>query len=57
VANDITDADSGFGTDTNKVTLIDRDGKIDSLPLLSKQEVADKILDREVEFLAKKAGR
>ncbi len=53
VANDITDADSGFGADTNRVTLIDRDGKIDSLPLLSKREVADRILDRVVELLAK----
>ena len=57
VANDITDADSGFGTDTNKVTLIDRDGKVESLPLLTKREVADKILDRVVGLLAKKAKR
>ena len=48
VANDITDADSGFGTDTNKVTLISRDGKIENLPLLTKREVADRILDRVV---------
>jgi phosphopantothenoylcysteine decarboxylase/phosphopantothenate--cysteine ligase len=48
VANDITDAKSGFDVDTNKVTLIDRDGKIDSLPLLTKREVADKILDKVV---------
>jgi phosphopantothenoylcysteine decarboxylase/phosphopantothenate--cysteine ligase len=54
VANDITDADSGFGSDTNKVTLIDRDGNVDSLPLLSKREVADKILDRVVRLLAEK---
>jgi phosphopantothenoylcysteine decarboxylase/phosphopantothenate--cysteine ligase len=46
VANDITDAASGFGADTNKVTLIDRRGKVESLPLLSKREVADKILNR-----------
>lgn len=46
VANDITDADSGFEADTNKVTIIDRDGRIESLPLLSKREVADKILDK-----------
>ena len=57
VANDITDADSGFGTDTNKVTLISRDGKVDSLPLLTKREVADKILDRVVKILDRKAKR
>ncbi len=46
VANDITDAKSGFDVDTNKVTLIDRDGKTEKLPLLTKREVADRILDR-----------
>jgi len=54
VANDITDTDSGFTVDTNKVTLISRDGKAESLPLLSKREVADKILDRVVGLLAKR---
>ena len=53
VANDITASDSGFGTDTNRVTIIDREGKIDSLPLLSKLEVADKILDKVAELLSK----
>jgi phosphopantothenoylcysteine decarboxylase/phosphopantothenate--cysteine ligase len=57
VANDITDAKSGFGVDTNKVSLIDRSGEIDSLPLLTKREVADKILDRVVGLLAKKIGK
>ena len=53
VANDITDPESGFGADTNKVTLIDRDGKVEDLPLLSKREVADKILDKVVGLLKK----
>ena len=57
VANDITDKDSAFGSDTNKVTLISRDGKIDSLPLLTKREVADRILDKVAELLGKKARR
>ncbi|MBN1367688.1 MAG: bifunctional phosphopantothenoylcysteine decarboxylase/phosphopantothenate--cysteine ligase CoaBC [Dehalococcoidales bacterium] len=48
VANDITDASSGFGVDTNKVTIIDSKGKADRLPLMNKREVADKILDRVV---------
>jgi phosphopantothenoylcysteine decarboxylase/phosphopantothenate--cysteine ligase len=51
VANDITDADSGFAVDTNKVILIDRKDKVESLPLLTKREVADHILDRVVELL------
>jgi phosphopantothenoylcysteine decarboxylase/phosphopantothenate--cysteine ligase len=54
VANDITDKDSGFGTDTNKVTLISRDGKVETLPILTKREVADKILDRVVGIMAGK---
>lgn len=53
VANDITATDSGFGVDTNRVVLIDRSGKADSLPLLTKSEVSDKILDRVVELLPK----
>jgi len=53
VANDITTRDSGFGADTNRVTIIDREGKIDSLPLLPKREVADRVLDRVVELLGK----
>ena len=45
VANDITARDSGFGTDTNRVTIIDCKGKIDRLPLLSKPQVAERVLD------------
>jgi len=46
VANDITEAESGFGVDTNKVTVIDGKGNVEDLPLLSKRAVADRILDR-----------
>ncbi len=45
-ANDITAPDSGFNVDTNKITLIGKDGEVEDLPLMSKREVADKILDR-----------
>jgi phosphopantothenoylcysteine decarboxylase/phosphopantothenate--cysteine ligase len=57
VANDITDPTSGFDSDTNKVTIIDNKGKVESLPLMSKREVAEKILDRVVGMMTKKAGR
>jgi len=53
VANDITDASSGFGIDTNKVTIIDKNNKVENLPLMTKREVADKILDKVVEKLGK----
>jgi phosphopantothenoylcysteine decarboxylase/phosphopantothenate--cysteine ligase len=54
VANDITDKKSGFGVDTNKVTLIDKKGKVEKLPLMSKREVADRILDRVAGLLGKR---
>jgi phosphopantothenoylcysteine decarboxylase / phosphopantothenate---cysteine ligase len=46
VANNITEENSGFSVDTNKVTLIDKTGRVESLPLMSKREVAEKVLDR-----------
>jgi phosphopantothenoylcysteine decarboxylase / phosphopantothenate---cysteine ligase len=51
VVNDATEEGAGFGVDTNRVTLIDRAGAEEVLPLLSKGDVADAILDR-VERLA-----
>lgn len=50
VANDVSAPGSGFGTDTNQVTLIDRAG-VEPLPLLPKSEVAERILDRVVALL------
>jgi len=46
VANDVSAAGSGFGSDTNRVILLDRTGQTEKLPLLPKREVADRILDR-----------
>lgn len=54
VANDITHSDSGFGADNDRVAIIDPEGKVDSLPLLPKREVADKVLDRVAELLSKR---
>ena len=45
-ANDITSEGSGFGADTNRVTLIDRELNVEELPLLTKYEVGNRILDR-----------
>ena len=44
--NYANEAGSGFGTETNRVTILDRAGTTDALPLLPKREVADRILDR-----------
>jgi phosphopantothenoylcysteine decarboxylase/phosphopantothenate--cysteine ligase len=46
VANDVAGRGSGFGTDTNRVAILDADGGREDLPLLSKREVADRLLDR-----------
>ena len=45
VANNVTAQGSGFGSDTNRVTLLDGEGE-EELPLMSKYEVAGRILDR-----------
>ena len=52
VANDVSRADAGFGVDTNAVTLITREDQR-ALPLMTKREAADGILDR----VAALAGR
>ena len=45
VANNLKQEGAGFGTDTNVVTLLTRQGT-EELPLLAKEEVADRLLDR-----------
>ncbi len=46
VANDVTQEGAGFAHDTNIVTLIDRSEQIETLPLMSKDEVAYAVYDR-----------
>lgn len=55
VVNDATEAGAGFGVDTNRVTLVARDGD-EALPLLPKRDVADAILDRVERLLAAGQG-
>ena len=50
VANDVSRKDAGFGADTNAVTLITREDARE-LPLMSKREAADGILDRVAELM------
>lgn len=49
VYNDVTEAGSGFGTDTNRVTFIHKDGTSEALPQLPKKEVASRLLDVIIE--------
>lgn len=44
VANDVTQEGAGFGTDTNIVTIFERDGRVTELPKLPKREVAARLL-------------
>ncbi|MDD2619919.1 MAG: bifunctional phosphopantothenoylcysteine decarboxylase/phosphopantothenate--cysteine ligase CoaBC [Syntrophomonadaceae bacterium] len=53
VANDVTMEGAGFAADTNIVSIIERSGTINSLPKMSKQEVAAAIIDKVVELVKK----
>jgi phosphopantothenoylcysteine decarboxylase/phosphopantothenate--cysteine ligase len=44
VANDVSRADAGFDTETNKITIITNEDSVE-LPVMSKGEAADRILD------------
>lgn len=46
VVNDVSREDAGFEADTNAVKIVYRDGRMEELPLMTKEEVADQLLDR-----------
>ncbi|MNW64440.1 Coenzyme A biosynthesis bifunctional protein CoaBC [compost metagenome] len=52
VANDVTLSGAGFGTDTNAVHIYDRDGLVEELELMSKEEVAHRLLRIAAERIA-----
>ena len=54
VANNVAEAGSGFDGDTNIATILDRNGASLPLPLMSKDELADRIYDH---FIILKSGR
>jgi phosphopantothenoylcysteine decarboxylase/phosphopantothenate--cysteine ligase len=51
VANDVSSKDSGFNVDNNRVVILDKKGSKTELPLISKLQVADHIMDRLSELL------
>ena len=55
VANDITKVGAGFNSDTNIATIITSKSEVE-LPLMSKREMADKILDEVVKLRQIKVG-
>ncbi len=52
VANDVGAPDAGFAVDTNRVTLLADDGSSETLPLMSKAAVAQRVVERVAERLA-----
>lgn len=50
VANDVARADTGFAVDTNAVTILSRRGDREIVPLMSKDDIADRILDAALAF-------
>jgi phosphopantothenoylcysteine decarboxylase/phosphopantothenate--cysteine ligase len=56
VANSLREEGAGFQTNTNKITIIDREGDVQSLPVMTKIEAAEKILEKVEELLKKKGG-
>ena len=45
VANDVSQPDRGFDVETNRVLLLDASGDVEELPLLSKEDVAERLCD------------
>jgi phosphopantothenoylcysteine decarboxylase/phosphopantothenate--cysteine ligase len=56
VANDISAADAGFEVDTNRVTILDAGGGKEELPLISKAEVAQFVVERIIGLLGLPGG-
>jgi phosphopantothenoylcysteine decarboxylase/phosphopantothenate--cysteine ligase len=56
-ANDITATDAGFAVDTNRVVIFDRAGGEEELPLMSKYDVACRILDRVSKLIEERSAR
>ncbi|HZY42701.1 MAG TPA: bifunctional phosphopantothenoylcysteine decarboxylase/phosphopantothenate--cysteine ligase CoaBC [Anaerolineae bacterium] len=52
VANDVSASDAGFAVDTNRVTLLDAGGGVEPLPIVSKAQVAEHLLNRLVALLS-----
>ncbi|WP_313232827.1 bifunctional phosphopantothenoylcysteine decarboxylase/phosphopantothenate--cysteine ligase CoaBC [Tissierella praeacuta] len=55
VANDVTKEGAGFNSDTNIVTIIDKEGNKNTYPMMNKREVAKVILDRVKSILDDKS--
>ena len=54
VLNDPLETGAGFGGDNNRVTIIEDNGEINKLSLMSKFKVAEKIMDKIVQRIIRK---
>jgi len=52
VGNDVFAPDAGFGVDTNRVILVRAGAELEALPLMSKDEVAHRVLDAVAALLS-----
>ena len=57
VGNDVSRAESTFGSDTNRVVILDREGRAERLGVLPKDAVADRILTRALAIWRVRTGR
>ena len=56
VANNLKESGAGFGTDTNIVSIIEKDGSMKEYPMMTKEEVASVILDKIKTLLDNKSS-
>jgi len=57
VANEVGRSDSGFETETNRVTLLAADGSAEALPLMDKSLVAEAVIERVIALMTKEPGK
>lgn len=55
MANDVTEEGAGFGVDTNIVQIVSKDGTITKLPLMSKRDVAERLVSAIVAIMPKQS--
>ena len=51
IANDITAVDAGFGSDSNRVVILDKDGGQQSIELAHKSMIAEEVIFRAADLL------
>ncbi len=55
VANDVSAPDAGFEVDTNRALILDTEGRVEEVPLVSKRQLAARLLDRVGDVLGSRA--